>query len=65
VKRNPSALAEAFFEDSSATPSRPKDVPNTGTLYGTWWHEFVELLDWSVGAPFVACNLCAGADGIA
>jgi ATP-dependent exoDNAse (exonuclease V) beta subunit len=49
VKRNPSALAEAFFEDSSAARSRPKDVPNTGALYGTWWHEFVELLDWSAG----------------
>jgi ATP-dependent exoDNAse (exonuclease V) beta subunit len=49
VKRNPSALAEEFFEDSSSARSRPKDLPNTGTLYGTWWHEFVELLDWSAG----------------
>lgn len=45
IKRNPSALAE---EADPETAARPRTTaPNAGQLHGTWWHEFVELLDWT------------------
>jgi ATP-dependent exoDNAse (exonuclease V) beta subunit len=51
IKRNPSALAEAAQAeaDPASVPSavRPfPTTPNAGQLYGTWWHEFVERIDW-------------------
>ena len=55
VKRNPSALAEAASADADpASPLAPPPIAspagrNAGQIYGTWWHEFVELLDWSAG----------------
>lgn len=52
LKTNPSALAEAAADHSSLTmaPERAlKDTgsPNAGQRYGTWWHRFVEALDWA------------------
>lgn len=52
LKRNPSALAEAAGAEADpiATVSAPTglpSLPNAGQLYGTWWHEFVEEIDWS------------------
>ena len=54
IKRNPSALAEAApAEADPATaaeaPRRAASAPNTGQLYGTWWHGFIEHLDWRAG----------------
>jgi ATP-dependent exoDNAse (exonuclease V) beta subunit len=55
LKRNPSALAEAALAEADPTAyatlvrSGP-EAPNAGQLYGTWWHGFVELLDWSASA---------------
>jgi ATP-dependent exoDNAse (exonuclease V) beta subunit len=48
IKRNPSALAEAASAeaDPAATPRAISSRPNAGQLYGTWWHGFVEHLDW-------------------
>jgi len=45
IKRNPSALAEEADPETAAMP-RPL-APNAGQLHGTWWHGFVENLDWS------------------
>jgi len=55
LKRNPSALAEAAFAeaDPAADTSRERRAarqPNAGQRYGTWWHEFVERLDWTAPA---------------
>jgi ATP-dependent helicase/nuclease subunit A len=57
IKRNPSALAEAAASEAdSASPppfSAPAPAttgPNPGQIYGTWWHEFIERLDWRTGA---------------
>jgi len=55
LKRNPSALAEAALAEADPaayleTARRPATLPNAGQRYGTWWHEFVERLDWSAGA---------------
>lgn len=52
LKRNPSALAEAALAETDPTaqliPTQQAAVgPNTGQLYGTWWHGFVEHLDWT------------------
>ncbi len=51
IKRNPSALAEAALAD--ADPAAHLEMkrhtaagPNIGALYGTWWHEFIEHIDW-------------------
>lgn len=47
VKRNPSALAESAVDPNEAAP-RPMlpEAADAGALHGTWWHEFVEQLDW-------------------
>jgi ATP-dependent exoDNAse (exonuclease V) beta subunit len=52
IKRNPSALAEAASAeaDPAATPRLIASSPNAGQLYGTWWHGFVEHLDWRADA---------------
>jgi ATP-dependent helicase/nuclease subunit A len=52
LKRNPSALAEAALAEAdpaayAAAARRVVTGPNSGQLYGTWWHEFAERLDWS------------------
>ena len=51
IKRNPSALAEAALAD--ADPAAYLEMKrhtaagtNIGALYGTWWHEFIEHIDW-------------------
>jgi ATP-dependent exoDNAse (exonuclease V) beta subunit len=53
IKRNPSALAEAALADADPVKYRSRLAttagPNAGQLYGTWWHEFVERLDWRAG----------------
>ncbi|MEZ0253864.1 MAG: PD-(D/E)XK nuclease family protein, partial [Chthoniobacter sp.] len=52
LKRNPSALAEAALAETDPAaqlnpiPQAPAG-PNAGQLYGTWWHGFVEHLDWT------------------
>ena len=47
IKRNPSALAEEARADADPIGHRrPATTPGAGARYGTWWHEFVELLDW-------------------
>ena len=48
IKRNPSALAEAASAeaDPAAAPRPLSTTPNAGARYGTWWHGFVEHLDW-------------------
>ena len=51
IKRNPSALAEAALAESDPAAyleltRRATSTPNDGARYGTWWHEFVELLEW-------------------
>ncbi len=48
IKRNPSALAEEVEVEEA--PRLRQVAPNAGALHGTWWHGFVELLDWK-GAP--------------
>ena len=55
IKRNPSALAEAALAD--ADPAAYLEMKrhtaagtNIGALYGTWWHEFIEHLDWCADA---------------
>ena len=52
IKRNPSALAEAARadDDPAAFLSTKKPAANDGTRYGTWWHEFIEQLDWRADA---------------
>ncbi len=52
VKRNPSALAEAASveADTAAPPPRLFAAPNAGQLYGTWWHDFIERIDWRADA---------------
>ena len=52
IKRNPSALAEAARadDDPAAFLSTKKPASNDGTRYGTWWHEFIEQLDWRAEA---------------
>jgi ATP-dependent exoDNAse (exonuclease V) beta subunit len=52
LKRNPSALAEAALAETDpaaqlALNAQPPSAPNSGQLYGTWWHGFVEHVDWS------------------
>lgn len=52
LKRNPSALAEAALTETDPAaqliPTQQAAVgPNAGQLYGTWWHGFVEHLDWT------------------
>ena len=51
IKRNPSALAEAALADADPAAylelaRRSAGTPNSGARYGTWWHDFVERLDW-------------------
>ncbi|MEO7319522.1 MAG: UvrD-helicase domain-containing protein [Chthoniobacteraceae bacterium] len=47
IKRNPSALAEAALAEADPKrPRRPASTPSAGTRYGTWWHEFIEHIDW-------------------
>jgi ATP-dependent exoDNAse (exonuclease V) beta subunit len=51
IKRNPSALAEAALAEADPIPAaeaprRHFTGPNAGQLYGTWWHGFIERLDW-------------------
>ena len=55
IKRNPSALAEAAHAE--ADPGAPAVAlrhtaagPNSGQLYGTWWHGFIERIDWRADA---------------
>ena len=55
IKRNPSALAEAAQAEAdpavaAAAPRRIFASPNPGALYGTWWHGFIEQLDWRADA---------------
>ena len=52
IKRNPSALAEAASAeaDPAAAPRPLTTTPNAGARYGTWWHGFVEHLDWRADA---------------
>ena len=52
IKRNPSALAEAALADGDPAAYLAAKPPaaNAGALYGTWWHEFIEHLDWRAGA---------------
>jgi ATP-dependent exoDNAse (exonuclease V) beta subunit len=55
LKRNPSALAEAALAEADPAAyvqmtQRASGTPNAGLLYGTWWHEFVERLDWRAHA---------------
>ncbi|HEY3902044.1 MAG TPA: UvrD-helicase domain-containing protein [Chthoniobacter sp.] len=55
LKRNPSALAERALAENDPlayadTLRNSKDLPNAGKLYGTWWHGFVENLNWD-GTP--------------
>jgi ATP-dependent exoDNAse (exonuclease V) beta subunit len=55
LKRNPSALAEAALAEADPAAylelsRRTTAGPNQGQLYGTWWHEFVERLDWQADA---------------
>jgi ATP-dependent exoDNAse (exonuclease V) beta subunit len=45
IKRNPSALAEDV--DAEELPRLRPVAPNSGALHGTWWHGFVETLDWN------------------
>ena len=52
LKRNPSALAEAALAEADpaayvAAARQAPSAPNAGQRYGTWWHAFVEVLDWS------------------
>lgn len=52
LKRNPSALAETALAESDPAAQlesarQASDIPNAGQLYGTWWHGFVEHLDWT------------------
>lgn len=52
LKRNPSALAEAALAEADpaayqAATRQTVGAPNAGQRYGTWWHAFVEVLDWS------------------
>ncbi|EDY21675.1 UvrD/REP helicase [Chthoniobacter flavus Ellin428] len=52
LKRNPSALAEAALAEADpaayvAAARQASSAPNAGQRYGTWWHNFVEVLDWS------------------
>ena len=55
IKRNPSALAVAALAD--ADPGAHLEIKrhsaagtNVGALYGTWWHEFIECIDWRADA---------------
>ena len=52
IKRNPSALAEAASAeaDPAAAPRPLSTTSNAGLRYGTWWHGFVEHLDWRADA---------------
>jgi len=55
LKRNPSALAEAALAAADPTAyaelaRRAAGSPNAGQRYGTWWHGFVEALDWTAHA---------------
>jgi ATP-dependent exoDNAse (exonuclease V) beta subunit len=52
LKRNPSALAEAALAETDPAAQlqhahQTTGAPNAGQLYGTWWHGFVEHLDWT------------------
>jgi len=52
LKRNPSALAEAALAEADPAAfaelaRRATGATNAGQRYGTWWHGFVEVLDWS------------------
>lgn len=56
LKRNPSALAEAALAEADPAAyaemtRRSSASPNAGQRYGTWWHGFVERLDWTAGHP--------------
>ncbi len=56
VKRNPSALAHTVIsaETDPARLVEPRPLQagreNAGTLYGSWWHGFVESLPWNESA---------------
>ena len=53
IKRNPSALAEAAqaeADPAAPAPRRAATGPNAGQLYGTWWHGFIERIDWRADA---------------
>ncbi len=55
LKRNPSALAEAARTEADPAPAiervrKTASRENAGTRYGTWWHHFVEQLDWQADA---------------
>lgn len=55
IKRNPSALAEAAQADADPVPlidhaKKFPTGPNKGQRYGTWWHNFIERLNWRAGA---------------
>ncbi|MEP6667951.1 MAG: UvrD-helicase domain-containing protein [Chthoniobacter sp.] len=55
LKRNPSALAEAALTEADSAAfaelaRRASGAPNAGQRYGTWWHGFVEGLDWSASS---------------
>ncbi len=55
IKRNPSALAEAALADADPaayleTARRIPTDASPGAAYGTWWHGFIEHLDWRADA---------------
>ena len=52
IKRNPSALAEAALADGDPATylATKRPAANAGALYGTWWHGFIEHLDWRANA---------------
>jgi ATP-dependent helicase/nuclease subunit A len=55
IKRNPSALAEAALAEADPAAyfemtRRAAVGGGGGALYGTWWHEFIEHLDWRADA---------------
>ena len=55
LKRNPSALAEAALAEADPTAyaelaRRAAGSPNAGQRYGTWWHGYVVVLDWTARA---------------
>jgi ATP-dependent helicase/nuclease subunit A len=51
LKRNPSSLAESVPPDADPTKIVEREElagwKNTGALYGTWWHGFIETFDWT------------------
>jgi ATP-dependent exoDNAse (exonuclease V) beta subunit len=49
IKRNPSALAEPDDSAGELASNVARSQPNSGALYGLWWHALVEKIDWTAG----------------